>query len=184
MKDGSSCISFESASPSFSWSAFDFGSIAIWITGSGNSIFSRTIGFAGSQRVCPVWVSLRPRNAQIFPAEISEISSLLFACISKSLPTLSFFSVTELSKVSPDLITPEYTLTKVKVPTKGSVMILKAIAETGSLRSAFLTTVSSSLSGLWPTISPLSSGDGKKSITALSTSWTPLFPRAVPQSIG
>jgi hypothetical protein len=28
-----------SATPSFSWSAFDFGSIAISMTGSGNSIF-------------------------------------------------------------------------------------------------------------------------------------------------
>ena len=50
--DGSSAASFASATPSFSWSAFDFGSIAISITGSGNSIFSRITGLFGvAQRV-------------------------------------------------------------------------------------------------------------------------------------
>ena len=42
---GSSATSLASATPSFSWSAFDFGSIAISITGSGNSIFSRITDF-------------------------------------------------------------------------------------------------------------------------------------------
>src|ERR1700732_4670261 len=37
--DGSSAASFASATPSFSWSAFDFGSIAISITGSGDFLF-------------------------------------------------------------------------------------------------------------------------------------------------
>ena len=51
-KDGSSAASFASATPSFSWSAFDFGSIAISMTGSGNTIFSRMTGFlAIAQRV-------------------------------------------------------------------------------------------------------------------------------------
>ena len=50
--DGSSATSFASATPSFSWSAFDFGSIAISITGSGNSIFSRITGLCRiAQRV-------------------------------------------------------------------------------------------------------------------------------------
>jgi hypothetical protein len=76
----------------------------------------------------------------MFHALISEISSLLLACISKSLQTLSFLPVTEFNKVSQDLITQEYTLTKVNVPTKGSVIILKAIAEAGSFKSGFLLT--------------------------------------------
>ena len=63
-------------------------------------------------------------------------------------------------------------------------MILKAIAETGSVTLGVLFTSSVSLSGLCPIISFLSNGEGKKSTTALSTSCTPLFPSAVPQSIG
>ena len=56
--DGSSAASLASATPSFSWSALDFGSIAISMTGSGNSIFSRITGLLRiAQRVagarCP-----------------------------------------------------------------------------------------------------------------------------------
>src|SRR6266511_3978330 len=40
-KDGSSCASRCSATPIFSWSALVLGSTATWITGSGNTIFSR-----------------------------------------------------------------------------------------------------------------------------------------------
>ncbi len=66
--DGSSAASFASATPSFSWSAFDFGSIAISITGSGNSIFSRITGLFGSHSVSPVRASLRPASATMSPA--------------------------------------------------------------------------------------------------------------------
>src|ERR1700722_5178288 len=51
--DGSSAASFASATPSFSWSAFDFGSIALSLAGSGNSIFSGITGFAGGARRAP-----------------------------------------------------------------------------------------------------------------------------------
>jgi hypothetical protein len=74
------------------------------------------------------------------PACTSDISCLLFACIKSNLQTLSFCHVTEFNNVSHDLITPEYTLTNVKVPTNGSVAILKAIAETGSASVGFLVT--------------------------------------------
>ena len=57
-----------SATPSFSWSAFDFGSIAISMTGSGNSIFSRITGCLGSHSVSPVRTSLRPASATMSPA--------------------------------------------------------------------------------------------------------------------
>ena len=66
--DGSSAASFASATPSFSWSAFDFGSIAISITGSGNSIFSRITGLLASHSVSPVRASFRPASATMSPA--------------------------------------------------------------------------------------------------------------------
>ena len=62
-KVGSSSASFWIAVPSFSWSPLVFGSMATEMTGSGNVIDSRTTGFAGSHRVSPVVVSLRPMNA-------------------------------------------------------------------------------------------------------------------------
>jgi hypothetical protein len=62
-KVGSSSASFWIAVDSFSWSALVFGSIATWMTGSGNVIDSRTMGFAGSERVSPVVVSFRPITA-------------------------------------------------------------------------------------------------------------------------
>ena len=43
-----------------SWSTLVFGSTATWMTGSGNSSDSSTIGWAGSQSVSPVLVFLKP----------------------------------------------------------------------------------------------------------------------------
>ena len=60
---GSSATSFWMAVESFSWSPLVFGSMATEITGSGKVIDSRMIGFAGSHRVSPVVVSLRPITA-------------------------------------------------------------------------------------------------------------------------
>ena len=53
-----------SATPSFSWSAFVFGSIASEMTGSGNVIDSRTIGCFSSQIVSPVETLFRPTAAR------------------------------------------------------------------------------------------------------------------------
>ena len=53
-KDGSSVASLASDVPSFSWSALVLGSIAMSMTGSGNSIDSRMIGLSSSQSVSPV----------------------------------------------------------------------------------------------------------------------------------
>ena len=106
-KDGSSAASFASATPSFSWSAFDFGSTAISITGSGNSIRSRITGFCGSQSVSPVRTSLRPASATMSPAKASLMSSRLFACISSMRPTRSFLSRVELMSPAPDSTLPE-----------------------------------------------------------------------------
>ena len=59
-KVGSSSESDLSALPSFSWSDFVFGSMATWMTGSGNSMRSSTIGSLRSQSVSPVVVFLKP----------------------------------------------------------------------------------------------------------------------------
>ncbi len=67
-KEGSSTASFCNAMPSFSWSDFVLGSMAIDMTGSGNSIASSTMGFSMSQMVSPVVVFLRPTAAAMSPA--------------------------------------------------------------------------------------------------------------------
>ncbi len=88
-KVGSSCASFCSAPPSFSWSAFVFGSMATAITGSGNCMASRMIGCFSSQIVSPVVAFFNPTTAQISPAQTSLISSRRLACISRRRDTRS-----------------------------------------------------------------------------------------------
>ncbi len=53
-------------------------------------------------------------------------------------PILSRLPLVAFQTMSPELSVPEYTLKKQSLPTKGSVIILKASAEKGSLSSAFL----------------------------------------------
>ena len=67
-KVGSSSESAARALLILSWSALVFGSTATWMTGSGNSSSSSTIGWAGSQSVSPVRVFLRPMPATMSPA--------------------------------------------------------------------------------------------------------------------
>nr|KEO72268.1 hypothetical protein DA06_28385 [Georgenia sp. SUBG003] len=62
-KVGSSSASFWIAVLSFSWSPLVFGSMATWMTGSGNVIDSRMTGASRAQRVSPVVTSFRPMNA-------------------------------------------------------------------------------------------------------------------------
>ena len=74
---------------------------------------------------------------------------------------------------------------KVRVPTNGSVAILNASAEKGSSSDDDLESISSSSSelfGITPSIALTSSGAGRKSITASKTAWTPLFLNAEPHS--
>ena len=153
------------------------------MTGSGKSILSNTIGLSASDNVSPVVISFKPIQAAISPALTSLISSLLFECICTILPTLSFFDFVELITASPTDKTPEYTLMNVRVPTNGSVAILNASAENGSSSDDFLESSTSSsceLFGITPVIALTSSGAGKKSITASSIAWTPLFLNAEP----
>jgi hypothetical protein len=96
-----------SARPIFSWSPLVFGSIAIWMTGSGNSMRSRMTGFSGSQSVSPVVVSLRPASATMSPAKASSMSSRELECICSMRPTRSFLSLTVLSSDVPFSSLPE-----------------------------------------------------------------------------
>ena len=158
MNVGSSSASFARAIPIFSLLALSFGSIAISITGSGNSIDSNTTGCAGSQSVSPVDTSFNPTAAAISPAYTFSISCLWFACINKILPILSFLSLFAFNTVEPASNVPEYTLKKQSFPTNGSVAILNANAAKGSLSSVFLST--SLPSGSTPLICGISKGDG------------------------
>jgi hypothetical protein len=78
-------------------------------------------------------------------------------------------------RVSHDLIVPEYTLTNVSVPTKGSVIILNASAEAGSASEGFLVNTFSESSGSTHLIESISNGFGIKSITASKRSCTHAF---------
>jgi len=95
-KVGSSSDKRPSALPNFSSSAWDLGSIATEITGSGNRGGSMTMGSFSSERVCPVFVPFKPITAPMFPAVISSTSSRLSACIRKIRPTRSLCLVVEL----------------------------------------------------------------------------------------
>ena len=70
---------------------------------------------------------------------------------------------------SPTDKTPEYTLINVKVPTNGSVAILKANAENGSSSEEDLLTSTSSSLGKDPLIAFTSFGAGRYSIAASRT---------------
>ena len=66
-KVGSSSLRANSARESLSWSALVFGSTATWMTGSGNSSDSSTIGCAIWHSVSPVVVDFRPTTATMSP---------------------------------------------------------------------------------------------------------------------
>ena len=93
---GSSSANLANANPIFSWAAFDAGSIAISITGSGNSIDSRTIGLSSEHKVSPVVVFFNPIIAPNSPASSVSTSDLELECILTSLPILSFLPLVEL----------------------------------------------------------------------------------------
>ena len=88
-KVGSSCMSLPSAWPSFSWSALVLGSMDTAITGSGKLMDSRATGAFGSQMVSPVVTFFSPTAAAMSPAQTSEISSRLLACILRMRPKRS-----------------------------------------------------------------------------------------------
>jgi hypothetical protein len=60
---------------SFSWSVLVLGSIAMWMTGRGNSIDSSRIGASEVVIVSPVLVSFRPTRATMSPVMQPAISS-------------------------------------------------------------------------------------------------------------
>src|ERR1044072_6361551 len=63
------------ATPSFSWSPLDLGSIATWMTGAGKSMDSRITGCLSSHSVSPVVVCFRPMTPTMSPAPTASISS-------------------------------------------------------------------------------------------------------------
>ena len=81
--------------------------MAIEITGSGNSIDSRTIGWFSSHSVSPVVESRRPTAAAMSPAYTSLMSSRLLACILSKRPMRSFLPFVELNTYEPDSTMPE-----------------------------------------------------------------------------
>ena len=105
--DGSSVASFCSDVPSLSWSALVLGSMAMSITGSGNSIRSSTMGWCSSQSVSPVVVSLSPTAAAMSPASTSSISSRLSARICTSRPIRSRFPLAGFQAAIPVSSRPE-----------------------------------------------------------------------------
>jgi hypothetical protein len=104
---GSSSARRASPLPSLSWSAFDFGSTATAITGSGNVIDSSTIGADSTASVSPVVVDLSPTPAAMSPAPISSRSSRWFACIWRMRPMRSVLPVVVFRTRSPALTVPE-----------------------------------------------------------------------------
>ena len=157
---GSSSASFDNAIPIFSWSFLVFGSTATEITGSGNSICSRTIGASSAQRVSPVVVSFNPTAAAISPQYTCSISSLLLACIWSILPILSFLPFVELRTVAPFSTKPAYTLKNVNLPTNGSVITLKASDAKGASSDISLSIRMSGFLGSLPSTIATSVGAG------------------------
>ena len=94
------------------------------------------------------------------------------------LPVLGFITYEPASSL------PEYTLIKVSLPTYGSVITLKARALKGSSSLGLLCISTSESFGSKPEIAPISNGEGKKSLTASSNRWTPLFLNADPHKVG
>ena len=74
---------------------------------------------------------------------------------------LSFLSLTELRTEEPASTVPEYILKKVREPTNGSFIILKAKAANGSSSELFLTIEFSSFLYSIPLIASTSNGDGR-----------------------
>ena len=106
-KVGSSIASACSATPSFSLSPRLLGLTATEMTGAGKSIDSSVIGWAGSQSVSPVRVSVRPTQATMSPACASSSGSCLFACMRKRREMRCSLSIVESSISSPSLSVPE-----------------------------------------------------------------------------
>ncbi len=104
---GSSSDSRMRASVSLSWSALVLGSMATWMTGSGNSSDSRTIGEFGSHSVSPVVVCLSPTAATMSPAKTADLSSRWLACICRMRPIRSLRSLVEFRTASPFFRVPE-----------------------------------------------------------------------------
>ena len=147
-------------------------------------MLSRRMGFSGKQSVSPVKLSFGPKIAAMSPAGTSSMSTRRSAKIRTIRPMRSRLPLLVFKRVVPVLSTPLYTRTKPKRPTKGSVMILKTNAESGSsLLASRVMTIDSS-SGSVPLTGGMSSGEGNKATTQSNKICTPLFLSAEPHTTG
>ena len=129
-KVGSSSDSEKRALPILSWSALVLGSTATWITGSGKTSSSSTIGCLASQSVSPVRVFLRPMPGDDVAGEDGvEVLAVVGVHLRGCGPTRSLLPVRMLRTCRPCRSCREYTRKYVSLPTWGSVMILNASAD-------------------------------------------------------
>ena len=89
LKVGSSCASFASARPIFSWSAFVFGSTATSITGVGKSMRSSTIGcLLRADRVARHQVLQTNRRADVAREDLRDLFTLVGVHLQQTADTL------------------------------------------------------------------------------------------------
>src|SRR4029450_6109237 len=114
----------------------DLGWMANEMAGSGKAIPDRTMGFASSQRVSPVSVSLSLATTPISPGPSASIVFCVLPCSQPMCPTRSLAPRVALSTWLSDRNGPEYTRNTESLPTCGSEMVLKTSAAKGALGSA------------------------------------------------
>ena len=105
---GSSSASLARPMAIFSWPALVLGSIARSITGSGNSMDSRMMGYLGSQRVSPVVVFFQANCGINIPcvANLNILPVVLHASAEYG-PFSQGFCLVELYTLPPALMVPE-----------------------------------------------------------------------------
>lgn len=99
-KVGSSLVKRASALATFAEAFLSFGVIASLITGSGTCMLLMEHSVRPSVKVSPLAQST-PKSATMSPAWLRSMSSIWFACMRTSRPTLTRFPVRVLTMVSP-----------------------------------------------------------------------------------
>ena len=149
--------------------------MASWITGSGNSIDSRSTGAFSSQMVSPVATLRRPTTAAMSPAQSSLTSSRLLACILRSRPMRSLRPAGRKKDVVAGLHRPRVDPDVGQMADKRVAHDLEDQRREGRVVGR-LANGDRVVPGSTPSIAGTSSGDGKKSTTPSSSGWTPLLP--------
>jgi len=179
----SSSISLARDMLSLSSSPFAFGCNENEINGGASFTSSYFIGFFSSHRVPPVPAALSFATTAISPADANPADFCFLPTSQKICPILSFSSFAVFNTVMSGWISPEYTLKRVSLPAKGSVMVLKIYALKGSLADIFLVILFPFLGSI-PSTSALYVGGGMYFTTLSRRGWIPTFQVAAPQSTG